>query len=254
MAKIAKIFIETHGCTHNLSDSESMAGLLAEAGHQIVQKEIQADLIIINTCTVKTPTEHSMLSRIAQLKKGRKKIVVAGCIPQTDPEKLKGVSIIGTSQISRIAEVVNATLEGKITSLTSPSSASNLLSPKIRKNPLIEIIPISTGCLGACSFCKTKAARGHLKSHPVKEIVQQVRNATSSGAKEIWLTSQDTACYGFDIKTNVADLLKEICKIDKDFKIRLAATALKALTSSSMGLAFSGKVDTRRNEMFSFGG
>ena len=95
------------------------------------------------------------------------------------------------------------------------------MQPRIRSNPIVEIITINSGCLGSCAFCKTKAARGNLASYSMEEIVKKARQATSEGVKEIWLTSQDTACYGFDRKTNVAKLLAEICKIEKDFKIRL---------------------------------
>ena len=86
---------------------------------------------------------------------------------------------------------------------------------------MIEIVPINEGCLGKCDYCKTKFARGHLRSYPIKDIVNHVRNAVNTGAKEIWLTSQDTACYGYDIDTNIVNLLRELIKIPKDFRIRL---------------------------------
>jgi len=93
--------------------------------------------------------------------------------------------------------------------------------PKVRKNPIVEIVPISRGCLGACTFCKTKDARGNLVSYPIEEIKDIVEKAIKDDVKEVWLTSQDTGCYGFDIGTNLANLLTELVKIPGPFKIRL---------------------------------
>ncbi len=224
---MAKIYIETAGCSHNFADSEHMAGLLNAKGNEIVDSEESADLVLFNTCTVKTPTEHSFFNKLEETKKKNrengknKKIVVAGCIPQTDPEKLKGYSIIGTYQIDNIVKAVEETLKGEIITLTKTDNQPSLSTPTIRQNPLIEIIPINLGCLGKCSYCKTKAARGQLKSYPKEEIIKKARSALNEGVKEIWLTSQDTAAYGQDLGTDVAELIKEICSINKDFKLRL---------------------------------
>lgn len=216
-----KIYIETYGCSHNFADSEHMASLLKDANYNLVNNPKHANLIIINTCTVKTPTEHAFFNRLKELKNENKKIIVAGCIPQTDSEKIKDVSIIGTYQIDNIVKVVAETLNGKITSMIKKDSKPSLTKSAIRINPLIEIIPINLGCLGKCTYCKTKAARGNLISYTSKEIISKARQALNQGVKEIWLTSQDTAAYGLDINTNVAELLIEICKINKEFKIRL---------------------------------
>jgi len=101
--------------------------------------------------------------------------------------------------------------------------------PRIRKNPLVEIIPISRGCLSACSFCITKQARGNLCSYSIEDIVHAALKAVTHGAKEIWLTAQDTTCYGFDIGTNLARLLRELVKIPGKFKIRVGMGSPKHL-------------------------
>lgn len=218
---MVKIYIETYGCSHNFADSEHMASLLKDANYDLVNNLESADLTIINTCTVKTPTEHAFFNRLNELKKENKKIVVAGCIPQTDSEKIKDISIIGTYQTDKVVKVVSETLNGNVISLIGRDSKPSLTKSSARINPLIEIIPINLGCLGQCTYCKTKAARGNLNSYTPKEIIIKARQSLNEGVKEIWLTSQDTAVYGFDINTNVAKLLTEICKINKDFKIRL---------------------------------
>ena len=217
----AKIYIETNGCSHNLSDSEHMAGLLSEAGYELVKNEDSADLVLFNTCTVKTPTEHAFFNRLKSVESKNKKVVVGGCIPQADPNKFKDYSIVGTHQIDKVVEVVNSALNGQKLSIAQRGRKPELILPRIRTNPLVEILTINTGCLGTCTFCKTKAARGNLSSYSKEEIIKKTRRASIEGVKEFWLTSQDTACYGFDIGTNIAELISEICEIDKDFKIRL---------------------------------
>ena len=85
----------------------------------------------------------------------------------------------------------------------------------------MSIIPINYGCLGDCSYCCVHFARGRLRSNPVDEVVERVRRDLASGVKEFWLTSQDTACYGKDIGTSLADLLNRVCEVEGDFRVRV---------------------------------
>ena len=218
---MANVFIKTQGCSHNFSDSEHMAGVLQRAGHTLVSSEDDAELVLFNTCTVKTPTEHAFFRDLKAMQAKNKKIVIGGCIPQADPSRFQGFSVIGTRQLDHVAELVEQTMDGEAVQLLQRTEKPSLLAPVVRRNSLVETIPISLGCLSACSFCKTKLARGHLSSYAPELIIDRVRRATSEGVKEVWLTSQDTGCYGFDSGTTVAGLLKELCKIEKDFMIRL---------------------------------
>ena len=88
--------------------------------------------------------------------------------------------------------------------------------PKIRKNPRIEIIPINSGCLNQCTYCKTKHARGDLVSYPVDEIVERCRSVVEEGVVEIWLTSEDTGTYGRDIGSSLPVLLWSIVEVLPD--------------------------------------
>lgn len=85
--------------------------------------------------------------------------------------------------------------------------------PKIRKNPLIEIISINTGCLNACTYCKTKHARGNLASYPIDELVERAKQSFQEGVCEIWLTSEDTGAYGRDIGTDLPTLLWKLVEV-----------------------------------------
>lgn len=218
---MVRIFIETYGCSANFADSEQMAGLLHNAQFEIVDNIDNSDLIIVNTCTVKGPTEDKFWSRLKELKSMGKMIVIAGCIAQTEKKKLKSYSLIGTKQIHKVVEVVEEVINENIAKEVAFEGNPDLDLPVVRKNPIVEIVPISRGCLGKCSFCKTKAARGKLESYPIEEIVERVENAVEEGVREIWLTSQDCGCYGFDINTNLVELLESVVQIKGKFKIRI---------------------------------
>ena len=215
----------------NFSDSEVMAGLLEKQGFKIVKASIpddgikKADLVIVNSCTVKNTTEINFNRLLRNLNSKNKKIVIAGCIPQTDSEKLEKYSLVGTTQLNKIVGVVEETMAGHIVKFLERSKTNPRLNlPKIRKNSLVEIIPISQGCLGNCSYCKTKAARFDLLSYDNKAIICQAKAAIKQGVKEIWLTSQDNAVYGYDLskgknnkKLTLIDLLKDLIKIPGKF-------------------------------------
>jgi len=218
---VKKVFIKTYGCAHNQADSESMTGQLVQEGFKIVEDIRKADVVIINTCTVKDPAEKKFFSELSKIKKP---VVVAGCIPQADRRNVvvKDYSLIGIKQIDKICEVVSQTLEGNIVHLLDNNGiGAGLDLPRIRRNTIIEIIPISNGCLGYCSFCKTKFARGELASFKEEDIIKRARDALNEGVKEIWLTSEDTGAYGLDIGTSLPKLLKSILLTPKDFKIRI---------------------------------
>jgi threonylcarbamoyladenosine tRNA methylthiotransferase CDKAL1 len=218
-----KVFIKTYGCSFNQADSENMAGLLNKSDYVIVDNVDDADLIIINSCTVKNKAENKFWRDIKDIKKLNKPLIMAGCVPQAEKEKSKfgGYSVIGTNQINNVVEVVDETLKGNTVQLLKKDKNPRLNIPKVRKNSIIEIVPINEGCLGSCNFCLTKFARGHLLSYEPKQIIKHIRHALNDGVKEIWLTSQDTACYGYDINTNIVELLKKIIELKRDFKIRL---------------------------------
>jgi MiaB-like tRNA modifying enzyme len=218
---MTKIYIKTWGCSLNKADSEQMAGLLKGARFEIVNNSEEADVIILNSCTVKTPSENSLFRELEKYKDSYKVVIVAGCVSQTDPEKLEGYPLIGTSQIHKIVEVVEEALNENIVRNLSIEENPPLNLLKERINPVVEIIPICRGCLGNCAYCKVRAARGKLVSYPIEDIKLQVRKALMQGVKEIWLTAQDCGCYGFDLDTNLAELLKELVSIEKDFKIRV---------------------------------
>lgn len=219
------IYVKTFGCSHNTSDSEFMAGILAQHGYPLVSTLEECELTVINSCTVKNPSQDAFVNLVKRSKSLGKKIVVAGCVPQADreelPETSQGVSAIGVAHLDRILEVVDETLKGNCIRVlgrrkqpVAQSGDQPLLPsldlPKVRKNRFVEIIPLSTGCLGACTYCKTKHARGKLGSYAVDQILRRVKTAIDEGVSEIWMTSEDTGAYGIDLKTDIGSLLLSV--------------------------------------------
>uniref|UniRef100_A0A453C0F3 Uncharacterized protein n=1 Tax=Aegilops tauschii subsp. strangulata TaxID=200361 RepID=A0A453C0F3_AEGTS len=223
------IYVKTFGCSHNQSDSEYMSGQLSAFGYAITEEPEGADLWLINTCTVKNPSQSAMSTLISKCKTANKPLVVAGCVPQgsRDLKELEGISIIGVQQIDRVVEVVEETLKGHEVRLLSRKTLPSLDLPKVRKNKFIEILPINVGCLGACTYCKTKHARGHLGSYSIDSLVDRVKIVVSEGVREIWLSSEDTGAYGRDIGTNLPNLLNAIVAelpADRSTMLRIGMT------------------------------
>jgi threonylcarbamoyladenosine tRNA methylthiotransferase CDKAL1 len=213
------IYLRVWGCSHNVSDKEYMAGILQDYGYALVDTDEDADLAILVSCTVKNPSEGHFLTYMEKLQSKGVKVVAAGCVPQaeSDHPKLSGVSLIGTQQIDRIVDVVEQTLQGNVVRFMSQRKRPELDLPKVRKNKYIEIIPINTGCLNSCTYCKTKHARGKLGSYTVQSIVDRVRSVIAEGVTEIWLTSEDTGAYGRDIKSSISELLTAILAVIEEY-------------------------------------
>ncbi|KAI0220406.1 Threonylcarbamoyladenosine tRNA methylthiotransferase [Lamellibrachia satsuma] len=217
-----KIYVKTWGCSHNNSDSEYMAGQLAAYGYTVTEDRLSADLWLLNSCTVKGPAEDHFRNDVMEGRKLSKPVVVAGCVPQGQPKAkyIEGLSVIGVQQIDRVVEVVEEALKGHTVRLLGQKKklgrkigGATLSLPKIRKNPLIEIIAISTGCLNQCTYCKTKHARGELGSYPPEEIIERARQSFREGVVELWLTSEDTGAYGRDIGHTLPELLWKLVEV-----------------------------------------
>lgn len=216
------VYIKTYGCTQNQSDTEVMKGLLAQEDFALVDSAKEADCVIVNTCAVKDPAEKKAL---ADIRNAGKPVIVTGCIPQAEPGRpdLAGFSLVGVRQLAKIVDAVEQTLEGHTVTYLAKEKNPRLNLPKVRKNAHIEIIPINEGCLGACTFCKTKLARGTLMSYEPEAIVRQFQSALDEGVSEFWLTSQDTGAFGLDLRTNIVELLERLCHLPSphEYRIRL---------------------------------
>ncbi len=219
-----RVYVESFGCPTSKAEGEAMAGCLLEAGYEVVDRAEEADVLVYNTCAVKSPTENRMIS-VLKRASGDKRLIVAGCLPLINLERLKREvdfdGVVGPAVGDEIVEVVRSVCSGeKVVSLKECSMPSVDL-PRIPLNGVVGIVPINYGCLGSCSYCCVRFARGRLRSYGVGELVKRVKRDLDSGAREIWLTSQDTACYGKDLDTSLAELLRAVGGIDGDFFVRV---------------------------------
>ncbi|MGH9909749.1 MAG: tRNA (N(6)-L-threonylcarbamoyladenosine(37)-C(2))-methylthiotransferase [Nitrososphaerales archaeon] len=222
---MAKVWIETYGCSASVADSEMIAGLLKNSGHEVVNNVNSSDVNMIVTCSVKDATANRMVYRIKLLSRTGKPLVVAGCLAKAEPstvQKLNPVaSMLGPDTIDRAVEVVNSALNGTTLVALQRSTKPKINLPRARLNPTVSIVEIASGCLSECSFCQTKMAKGKVQSYRMGDIVRQVKSDLREGCKEVWLTSTDNGAYGKDLGCNLADLVNQVCEIEGDFMVRI---------------------------------
>lgn len=193
----------------NHGEGEKIETTLSLLGHEIVSDPSDADLIILNTCTVITETQNKMLKRAKEISESGKKLIVSGCMASVQPDDV--ISVAPNAQI----------IEPRNYNEQLPSLVGNVGIPVIKNPTITSILPIAQGCIGSCTYCITRFARGTLCSYPLQDLVSEAKNLINAGTKELLVTAQDTACYGFDIDLNLTDLIKSLTEIDGRFMIRI---------------------------------
>ncbi len=220
---MAKIFVEAYGCSASFADSEMISGLILNGGHTLVDNSSESDLNVIVTCSVKDTTANKMMHRIKSLK--TKPLIVAGCLPKAEKntvEKFSGnASLLGPNSLGKTLQVIDSALKGQKQIALEDSDLSKVGLPKVRLNPTVGIVEIASGCMSECTFCQTKLSKGDLSSYRLGDIVRQVQTEIKEGCKEVWLTSTDNGCYGFDIGTDLPTLVNAVVEIPEDFMIRV---------------------------------
>lgn len=218
-----KYWLETYGCAANRFDSLLIEEAMERDGWEASGPE-SADVIILNTCGVKRPTEDKIVQRLEGLVKEGRRVVVAGCLPRIAERRLKDVGYsasIDTRSVERAAEAARAALSGSwlldIREDEVPDKPSML---RRRLSETTGVIEIEEGCNYSCSFCATKFSRGTTVSFPPGSIVRAASELVRQGAVEIWLTGQDVAAYRHgDIK--LPGLVEMVKSVDGWFNLRL---------------------------------
>jgi threonylcarbamoyladenosine tRNA methylthiotransferase CDKAL1 len=245
--------VRSFGCSANFGEGEMMQGLLksqnmdvlsvsgeaiaGENSAQTLQTEKnanplsanqanpQSDVIVMNVCTVKGDSSALKDIRLARAQNPQAKMVVGGCVTPELAKKVQKldaqISVTTTHGIEAIAETVQKTLAGETVFDLEKRAASRVKLPRVRANRGVGILTVCAGCLDRCAFCSTVIVKGKLQSYPIESIVEEATALVNDGCKELWITGQDAACYGFDIGTNLAHLVRELCKIQGDFFIRM---------------------------------
>jgi tRNA-2-methylthio-N6-dimethylallyladenosine synthase len=201
-----KVYLETYGCQMNVSDSERVATTLAAKGFEITNDEESADVILLNTCSVREKAEHKLYTRVGRIRSsGRPKPVVGvmGCVAQLEGEtlfkKIDGVDfVLGTRAVGRVAEAIDTVVESGPGFSDLAEREENYdwnVSESQRSSRFVSFIPIIEGCNKFCTYCIVPFSRGRELSLPASEILLQLLKLKREGVKEIHLIGQNVNSY-----------------------------------------------------------
>ncbi|UCE74541.1 MAG: tRNA (N(6)-L-threonylcarbamoyladenosine(37)-C(2))-methylthiotransferase [Methanomassiliicoccales archaeon] len=214
-----KFYFESYGCTMNQGEARIMEDVLCENGHTIVSNITDSDALVLVTCTVIETTELRMMRRLVTFSETKKPVVVAGCMASVQKDQILAANpntiVLAPQDLTDIARIADMLSEDL------PKTRKVVQPRKIPQQTVDAIIPISSGCLGSCTYCITRLARGKLMSCPPDFLLESMKKALSDGYKEIRLTSQDSAAYGTDIDFNLPFLLGEMKTLDGKFRVRV---------------------------------
>ncbi len=228
-----KIYAETYGCWLNKADTDILVQGFLNAGCVFVTDVEKADIVIVNTCAVRGDSEIRQIKRLKELasKYPDKIYVIAGCLAKIRIADIRKIFngkciIVDPNSIENTDEIVTAAFKREYKIFISDDRPMNKLPkfmPELHGH--IYIVPVQVGCLCSCTFCVTKFARdvkGKVKSYSIELIVDNIKKAIKHGAREIYLTGQDVACYGFDKGYTLVELLERILtEIEGEYYIRI---------------------------------
>jgi tRNA-2-methylthio-N6-dimethylallyladenosine synthase len=201
-----KVYIETFGCQMNVSDSERVASVLESDGFEMTSNEASADVVLLNTCSVREKAEHKLYTRVGQIRNSKdKKIVlgVLGCVAQLEGEtlfqKAQGIDfVLGTKAVGRVSNAIEKVFDGekKFADLGEREASYDwTVSDSNRHTPYVAFVPIIEGCNKFCTYCIVPFSRGREKSLAPAEIIRQVLDLKRRGLKEIHLIGQNVNSF-----------------------------------------------------------
>jgi tRNA-2-methylthio-N6-dimethylallyladenosine synthase len=202
-----RVYIETFGCQMNVADTERAATGLRESGYDLCPSEAEADVVLLNTCSVREKAEKKVFTRVGEIRSaqssGRRVLIgVMGCVAQLEGETIFERApvdlVIGTRATDRIPALLKRADEGerKVIDLAERDLNDSWdVSPVERHSPHVAFIPIIEGCNKFCSFCIVPYSRGRERSRPAFEIVDEVRKLQTLGYKEVHLIGQNVNSY-----------------------------------------------------------
>jgi tRNA-2-methylthio-N6-dimethylallyladenosine synthase len=232
-----KYHIETFGCQMNVHDSERMAGLLEQAGYESTDDAADADVVVINTCSVRERAEGQLYTRLGELREMAAvlghdpTVVVAGCVAQQEGQTLlkraPGVAdvVVGTQAIRRLPMLIEASRSAPVIDLHPYDDVSWPLGVTRRSDPVKAYVTIIEGCNEFCSFCVVPYTRGHERMRRKADIVAEVREAAATGRKEVQLLGQIVNHYEAPDEPgcDFGGLLAAVHDIDGIERIRFAS-------------------------------
>lgn len=230
-----KIMFVSLGCDKNLVDSEMMLGMLREQGYEFTDDELQADIVVVNTCCfINDAKEESIntLLEMAELKeKGQlKALIAAGCLAQRYKEEIQKEipqvdAILGTMAIDAVAQAIEETLAGSGQNHYKDLSAEPVYGKKriVTTGGHFAYLKIAEGCDKHCTYCIIPKVRGNYRSVPMESLIKEAEELVQGGVRELILVAQETTLYGVDLygKKSLPALLRKLAEIDGLYWIRV---------------------------------
>ncbi len=229
-----RIWIKTYGCQMNMRDSETLKALLQEAGHTVVENEAEAEIALLNTCSIRDLAESKAIGKAGRLLKNKRKnaryrVGILGCMASRQKEQLLKVLpdldwIIPPQKLSEVPEIIRKTLENDshkcIIAGIPEAFEFACYEQKLPTSPC-RFVPIQQGCNMRCSYCIVPTTRGEQQNRPRSSILHEIQQAVADGVKEVTLLGQIVNAY-FDktSSTNFTELLHAIHAIDGLERIR----------------------------------
>ncbi len=235
-----KYYIKTFGCQMNEYDSEKVSGILQSDGMEKVEDYQYADVLFINTCTIRENADNKLYGTLGELKKWKnaksnRKLIVGGCASQKDKDIVRKKApwvdvVLGTNNIGNLLNLIQySDQNGPITEITEKFSDSFINIESVHSSSTTGMLTIQVGCDNNCTFCIVPSVRGKEKSRRPLEIFEDAVKLSQQGYKEIMLLGQNVNSYGRDLKIKnrispyFLELLMMINEIDEIKRIRFVS-------------------------------
>ena len=250
-----KVYIESYGCQMNFSDSEIVASILAEEGYATTDRPEEADLVLLNTCSIRDKAEQTVLNRIDGLKhlKGRNpdlKLGVLGCMAERMREDLLEKKqlvdlVVGPDAYRSLPQLLDEVGTGQkaVNVLLSRDETYDDIAPvRLGRNGVTAFISIMRGCDNMCAFCVVPFTRGRERSRDPETIVQEARDLVAQGYREVTLLGQNVDSYRWNVDsrgqvkdpakpvTDFADLLALVAGVNPLLRVRFSTSHPKDMT------------------------
>lgn len=230
-----KIMFVSLGCDKNLTDTETMLGILSENGFSFTNDETEAEVIVVNTCCFIHDAKKESIDTILEMAEYKKSgicraLIVTGCLAQRYKEEiLKEIEevdvVMGTTNYNEIVTAVNEALANQRQVMQGDLQALPIVTAKriVTTGGHFAHLKIAEGCNKHCTYCIIPKIRGDYRSVPMEHLLRQAEELAEQGVKELILVAQETTMYGIDIygEKRLPQLLRELCKIDGIYWIRI---------------------------------
>jgi tRNA-2-methylthio-N6-dimethylallyladenosine synthase len=243
-----RYLVVTFGCQMNEADSSLMAASLDRAGWRAADSAEDADLVVLNTCSVRQKPERKVHGRLGELRRWKADrpdavIAVAGCMAQREGENLLTAAphvdlVVGTRHFHRLPELAQRARAGErplvmLEMAGDPSAARSNAEPPSAPAPLRAFVPVIRGCGNFCSYCIVPFVRGPETSRPADDVLDEVKALVARGTREVTLLGQNVLAYGRDLPdpTGFPELLRTLDAIPDLWRIRFTTCHPRDVTS-----------------------